>query len=111
MTASRISTVVLRAYVGRAVGLWLVVRLVVGVLVAAAAGQASAAIAPPPGVAPTTIPSVVVLCALLGALDVRVRRERALLGNLGIGDRAVIALFALAAVAGELLLAAVGALR
>ena|SRR5687768_6886832 len=47
------------------------------------------------------------VCAVLGFVDVRVRRERTLLGNLGIDDREVVVMYIAAAVVGELLLAMV----
>ena len=45
------------------------------------------------------------VCAVLGFVDVRVRRERTLLGNLGIDDRELVGMYVVPAIVGELLLA------
>ena len=45
------------------------------------------------------------VCAVLGFVDVRVRRERTLLGNLGIEDRELVVMYVVPAIVGELVLA------
>ena len=91
-----------RAYFARGMRLWLVVRLtvmIVPVLVKAATPAEVLRYSPSGGLV------LVALCGLLGFLDTRMRRERALLANLGIADREITAMFAAPAAFGELLLA------
>jgi hypothetical protein len=45
------------------------------------------------------------VCALLGFLDTRMRKERALLANLGVSDIEIALMFAAPAFIGELMLA------
>lgn len=45
------------------------------------------------------------IATVLGLLDIRIKKERALLGNLGISQPLLASLFAMSAVAGELVLA------
>ena len=93
---------IVRAWFARGIRLWLIVRLtvaVVPVLVAAA---------DPADVLRYSLSGSVVLlscCALLGFLDTRMRKERALLANLGISDREIVLLFAAPAALGEMMLA------
>ena len=49
--------------------------------------------------------TVLACCALLGLIDTRMRKERALLANLGITDAEIARLFAVPAALGELTLA------
>ena len=54
----------------------------------------------PSGTAPLTVG----ISMLLGLLDMRIKKERALLGNLGISQPVLAGLFALSAIVGELVL-------
>lgn len=62
------------------------------------AGMSPASFPPPPF-------AVVLVVGLLGLLDVRVRGERILWANLGVGPGVLYLLYAAAAVSGEVLLA------
>ena len=95
------STLILQRYFVRGFILWIMARLM---LVAVALfGNA-----PIRDIARWSVEGAVgmlAVCALLGFVDVRVRGERALLSNLGIGDRDTAAMFLAPAIVGELLLA------
>jgi hypothetical protein len=49
-------------------------------------------------------PSVIGMSMLLGALDIRMKKERAFLGNLGVPETTLALLFAVSAAVGELVL-------
>lgn len=83
----------------RAILLWALVRLVFAVLPLAAGAAFGSMPVPPVG--------VIILAGALGLLDVRVRRERVLWGNLGVMTGTLAAAYAGAAASGELLLAMV----
>lgn len=80
----------------RATVLWVVIRLAVAV-VPLAAGEAAGSISPSPV-------AVVLLCGVVGLIDVRVRGERVLWANLGIRPRALFVAYAVAAIVCEVLL-------
>lgn len=88
----------------RAVRLWIVVRVMVVGLAAIAPGGDEVALLH--WHVPGAVGSITV-CALLGFIDTRRRKERALLANLGIADRELVLIFLVPAIVGELLLAAV----
>jgi hypothetical protein len=97
-------TSIVRPFVSRAFILWMLVRIGTA-LVAAFAAEV-----PVNELVRWTFPGAVGMlgvCALLGYFDVRVRGERALLGNLGIDDRELIALYLVPAAVGETILAVV----
>jgi hypothetical protein len=90
----RPNALVARAYLARGAWLWLATRLLVMLAFLWAdldPLQLSLGIAL----------QVIVLSVVAGFLDVHRRRERALLGNLGIGSRPLGAMFLAPAVAGE----------
>ena len=90
----RPNALVARAYLVRGVWIWLTTRLLVMLAFLWAdidPLQLSLGIAL----------QVIVLSVVVGFVDVSRRRERALLGNLGIGSRPLGAMFAGPAVAGE----------
>ncbi len=86
----------------RAAGLWILVRIAVVGLAAIAPGGDDVALLHwhPPG----AIGSIAA-CALLGFIDTRRRKERALLANLGVADRELVAIFVTPAIFGEIVLA------
>ena len=92
------------AYVTRHVRLWALLR--VGL-----SGMLFLAGTDPLRVSPPTLGAVVVLAAAVGFVELRLRREIDLLGNLGVGAFALATLVIAPPLAGELLLRAVGALR
>ena len=83
----------------RAAVLWALVRLVVASL-PLATGSPFGSISPSPI-------AIVLLCGLVGLVDVSVRGERILWANLGVQRRLVYAAYAAAAVPAECLLALV----
>jgi hypothetical protein len=97
-------TSIVRRYITRGFILWILVRIVTTV-VAAVSDMI------PPGDltrwSPAGAVGVLGICAALGFVDVRFRGERALLGNLGIDDREVAAMFLIPATLGEFILAIV----
>ena len=93
---------IVRPYLARGFWLWLAVRLAV-IVVPLVAGDF--AVSDLLRWSPGGAVGMVVTCALLGFIDVRRRGERALLANLGISDRELIAMFIAPAAVGELLLA------
>jgi ABC-type nitrate/sulfonate/bicarbonate transport system permease component len=103
MVALVFSRSALRVLITRAMVLWALLRALVTavMLMASTSGGADDRIAGPRPLA------VVVLCALLGMLDVKRRHETALWINLGISMAQVALLFAIAAGVGETLLALV----
>jgi hypothetical protein len=89
--------------------IWVGARLVVSAMMLLGGGPEAvvrSTLGAPGGTAPLTI----VIAMLLGVLDVRIKGERALFGNLGISSPVLAALFAVSAVAGELTLSLVLAL-
>lgn len=88
---------VTRAYVVRGLWLW------VGVRAVAAAVFATAELEPLPLSAGAVI-QVILLCVIVGFVDIRRRHERALLGNLGLGNAAMTLLFVAPAIFGEIIL-------
>ena len=90
-------TLILRAYLPRAALLWVGARLMAAVAFAAAA-------LPLFPVTLSAAAEIVVLSVLLGFADIARRRESSLLGNLGISRSVTGAMFAVSAVAGEVLL-------
>jgi hypothetical protein len=93
---------ILKPYLGRGFRLWLIVRIAIAAVpLLAGGGTVSDALSWDPVSAIATLS----VCALLGFIDTRRRGERALLGNLGIQDRALVAMFLAAPAAGEILLA------
>ncbi len=92
---------IVRRYVARGLILWLLVRLMM-TAIAAFSGAV-----PVRDLARWSIAGALGMlgaCALLGLIDVRVRGERTLLGNLGIDDRELVAMYLVPAALGELLL-------
>jgi asparagine N-glycosylation enzyme membrane subunit Stt3 len=84
-----------RAFLLRGARIWLLTRLIVTVVsLFADAGTARPS--------PTLSAEVIAIAVVLSLVDTFRHRERALLANLGIGPFALIALFALPAVAGEM---------
>jgi hypothetical protein len=85
----------------RGVILWALLRvLVTAAMLFAATGSPSPMSSSPNPVA------VIVLCTLLGSVDIRRRREGVLWANLGVSSAQLALLFTLVAAAGETLLAA-----
>ena len=82
--------------VPRAIVLWGIARLLIAVL-PLSVGAGFGSMWPPP-------PAIVLLAGILGLADVHVRGERILWGNLGVRHWVLVALYAAAAVPGELLL-------
>ncbi|MEO8564061.1 MAG: hypothetical protein ABI601_18415 [bacterium] len=103
MIALNLSWSAIRALVTRAVVLWALLRALVTavMLMASATGGSGDRLAGPRPFA------VVVLCAVLGLVDLKRRREASLWANLGLSRTHLAFLFAIAATAGELLLATV----
>jgi hypothetical protein len=89
--------VVIRAVLPRAFVLWALIRLVFAAL-GLASGAIGASLSPPPM-------GVVLLCGLVGLIDVRVRRERVLWANLGVTPQVLFATYSAAAVPAEIALA------
>lgn len=92
------------AYVTRHFRLWALLR--VGL-----SGMFFLAGTDPLRVSPLTLGAVVMLAAAVNLVELRRRRERDLLGNLGVGAVALTALVIAPSLAGELLPRAVGTLR
>jgi hypothetical protein len=93
---------ILKPYLGRGFRLWLIVRIAIAVVpLLAGDGTASDVLSWDPVSAIATL----FVCALLGLIDTRRRGERALLGNLGIQDRALVAMFLAPGAVGEIVLA------
>lgn len=86
-----------RAYVVRGLWLWVGVRALV------AAVFAMAELGPLPLSFGSAI-QVVLLCVIVGFVDIRRRHERALLGNLGLGNAVMALLFVVPAIFGEIIL-------
>lgn len=83
----------------RAVMLWALVRLIVASLPLATSA--------PFGSMPPSPIGIVLLCGLVGLVDISVRGERILWANLGVQRRVLYALYAAAAIPAECLLALV----
>lgn len=81
----------------RAVVVWTLVRLMFAVL-PMAIGAPFGSMSPPPV-------AVIFLAGIVGLIDIHVRRERILWGNLGVTSTVVYAMYAGAAVPAEFLLA------
>ncbi len=92
MTLPRLPHAALRALLLRATVLWALLRM----LVAAAARIAETSFSDPVG--------LIVLCSVVGIVDIRRRRELVLWGNLGLSVTQLATIFALVAGSGELLL-------
>jgi hypothetical protein len=91
-------------YVGRYLRLWALVRIgLSGVFLLAGTD--------PLRVTPWTVCAVVVLCAAVNVVELRVRHERTLLGNLGVDSFALGVLLLAPPLAGELVVRGLGALR
>jgi hypothetical protein len=89
-------------YLTRALGLWLLARL----LVTAASAMAGASPSGRPlALAPVAALAMVALCALLGLVDVARRGERALLGNHGVSRARLLLWLAVPALSGEVAVA------
>lgn len=89
--------VAVRIVAPRAIIIWGLSRLLYAALPLAVGGEFGS-MAPSPG-------GVVLLAGLLGVIDIQVRKERMLWANLGVTLVAIHALYAAAAIPGELLLA------
>lgn len=86
-----------RAYVARGARLWVALRgLVTAVLLLGAGDLFRPSF--------STASQIVVLSVAIGFVDIHRRRERALLGNLGLGPSAITMFFGVPALLGELLL-------
>src|SRR5262245_35071370 len=85
--------------VPRAFVLWVLLRLAFAAVVLFAGEELSAMVASPGGMA--------LICGIVGAVDVRVRGERILWANLGVGPILLCAIYGTAAIPGELLLSLV----
>ena len=81
----------------RAIVIWLLVRLLLGTI-PLAVGAPFASMPPSPI-------GVVLLCGILGLVDVRVRGERILWGNLGVGPGALATAYAAPPIPAEILIA------
>jgi len=92
------------AYVARHLRLWALLR--VGL-----SGMFFLAGTDPLRVPPLTVGAIVALCAVVNVVELHVRHERALLGNLGVDPFVVSMLVTLPSLAGELLLRTIGAPR
>ena len=97
------AAVVLRTYLLRGVRFWIYARLVIAFLLLISDGS-DAAVHSIFGAPGASAPQVVGLSMVLCAIDVWMRKERALLGNLAISAVTLTAIFVAAAVAGELAL-------
>lgn len=95
MTTLRLPRTALGALALRALRFWALVRLFLAVLALIFGGLAAAN--------PFWI---IVFCSSLGVAEVRMRREQALWGNLGLSTSQIALISALVALAGELLVAA-----
>ena len=91
-------------YVTRHIRLWALLRVGLSGLFVLAGTD-------PLRVTPLTIGAVVVVCAAVSVVELRVRRERDLLGNLGVDSFALGALLLAPPLVGELLVRGLGALR
>ena len=98
------ASIILRAYFARGMWLWLIVRIAVAAVPVLVGALAPAAVL---RYSLSGSLALLVCCALLGVIDSRARRERALLGNLGVSDREIALMFAVPAAVGELMLAIV----
>ena len=106
MTTLAISRSALRAILVRALFLWGLLRALVTLVYSLMPSYASDGMPlPPPRPSPI---AVVVLCTLLGIIDLRRRKEALLWANLGLSTTQLALLFAAAAVTGELMIAVVG---
>ncbi len=96
--------ILVSTYVGRHLRLWALLRVgLSGVFLLAGTN--------PLHITPWTACAVVVLCAAVSVVEVRVRHERALLGNLGVDAFALSVLLIAPPLAGELVVRGLGALR
>jgi hypothetical protein len=99
----RPNPVIIRAYSLRGVRLWFGVRAIASLFIALAGGNALR-------LSPGEILNVVLLSVAVCFIDTWRNHERALLSNLAVTQLALVGLYALPAVLGELLLLAVGRL-
>ena len=90
-------------FIVRGLPLWLFVRVAFLLVVLFNGEDAASLMEWQPG----TALGLLLLTVILGVVDVRRRRERVLLGNLGVSDLQLASFFALSAVMGELLLAVI----
>lgn len=96
--------ILVRAYMARHFRLWALLRVgLSGVFLLAGTD--------PLRVTPMTLCAVVALCVAVSVVELRVRHERDLLGNLGVDTIALSVLMIAPPLAGELVLRALGALR
>lgn len=100
----RPNSLIVRKYLARGAGLWLGVRLMASAAFVMAESD-------PLNIGPTATVLIIVAASTVSLIDVHIRRERALLENLAVSRQALIGLFAGPAVAGELALLFVAALR
>jgi hypothetical protein len=96
--------VLIARYAGRHLRLWALLR--VGL-----SGAFLLAGTDPLRVTPLTVCAVVLLCTAVSVLELHVRHERALLGNLGVDSFALGVLLLVPPLAGELVVRALGTLR
>jgi hypothetical protein len=108
MIALTVSRSALRDMIMRAVVLWALLRALVtavmlmgSVFIPVAEGTTPHRASGPSPIA------VVILCALLGMIDLRRRHESALWANLGVSSAQLALLFTVTAIAGEIVLALV----
>ena len=89
--------IVIPVLVPRGALLWVLVRLLFGALpLAGGAGFGS--------IQPSSV-AIILLCGVIGAIDIRVRGERVLWANLGVPPGALAATYAAPAVPAEILIA------
>ena len=105
MTALAISRSALGALLARALVLWALVRTLVTLVYLLMPSYANEGSSVPPRPSPI---AVVILCTLIGIIDLRRRREVSLWANLGLSTAQLALLFAVAATIGESVTALVG---
>jgi hypothetical protein len=102
MIMLRSNPLVVRTYLLRGAVLWLLARTLISAVIVAADGN-------PFAVSARSAVIIVGVSAVLALAQTARLRERVLLGNLGVPAAALVAYFALPALAGELILAVLGA--
>jgi hypothetical protein len=98
------NSLLLRTYVGRHLRSWALLRVGLSGLFVFSGTD-------PLRLSPWTVCAVVALSAFVNVVEVQVRRERDLLGNLGVDPVAFSALLIAPPLVGELVLRALGVLR